>query len=150
MVKLHGVPAMSTAIPMSDGRLLNDRHGVGGHIKNMALPKTQMMADGRFINNAQGVGGHMVNMTPSTVIQAVVPNQFQQLPQQYIQTGQQLLANPQKVAQDVVKKTIERKTGGFGKAALDILGDKQSRKAAGKVAKSAFSALSKLGVLFKK
>ena len=64
MVKLHGVPAMSTSIPMHDGRLLNDRHGVGGSIRSMALPKTQMMADGRFINNAQGVGGHMVNMTP--------------------------------------------------------------------------------------
>ena len=142
----HG---MSSAIPLKDGRLMNDKNGVGGHIRNMAMPQTQMMGDGRFVNNAQGVGGHIVNMTPPNVIQHVVPQQFQQLPQQYVQAGQQLLANPQQAIQNQVKKTLERKSG-LGKATLDILGDKQSRKVVGKVAKSAFSALSKLGVLFKK
>ena len=141
--------SMSSAIPLRDDRLVNDRYGVGGSVRSMANPQTQMMSDERFVNNVQGVGGHIMNMRQPVVIQHVVPQQFQQLPQQYVQAGQQLLANPQQAIQNQVKKTLERKSG-LGKAALDILGDKQSRKVAGKVAKSAFSALSKLGVLFKK
>ena len=136
--------SMSSAIPLRDGRLVNDRYGVGGSVRSMANPQTQMMSDGRFVNNVQGVGGHIMNMRQPAVIQHVVPQQFQQLPQQFTQQVKEVGTKSKKALEEQAKQTLQRKGGSVGKVAVDILGSKEGRKVAGSVAKKGLKILGSL------